>query len=66
MKTSVAKLESFLQKEYIDNPEMDSANMNIAISDLLADLLHVSDKYGVNIIHRLRAALGPYREELSN
>jgi hypothetical protein len=63
---SVNKLAIFIKSEYIEKPPMGAANIDIAIRDLLTDLLHVGDEYGVNIDHRLIDAKEVYEEETSN
>jgi hypothetical protein len=65
MKKPTHNLVLFLRKEYINNPEMGSFDMDIAIRDCLTDMLHVGDEYGVNIPSRLQDAQEVYEEELT-
>ena len=62
---SVAKLEQYLQDEYINNPEMGSPNISSAIRDLLTDLMHVGDIHGMCVGERMYDAEEAYEQELS-
>ena len=63
---SVIVLKDFLKTEYIENPSMDSPDMSTAIRDLLTDLLHIGDKYGVEIESRLEDAQEVYEQEINS
>ena len=66
MKSSAEILQQFLQKEYIDNPEMDSPDMSSAIRDLLTDLMHLGDMFDVQITSRVFDAHEVYEQEITN
>ena len=63
---SVDKLEKFLQAEYVDNEGMGSPDMETAIRDVLTDLIHLGDKYTLNVRKRVESAYEVYEEELLN
>ena len=63
MKDSAERLEMYMQEEYINNPSMGSADMGIAIRDLLTDLIHVGQKYDVNISSIILDAEEVFEEE---
>lgn len=63
---SASKLRGFISKEYLNNPAMASPNWSAAIRDVLTDLLHVGDMFGVNISERLEDAQEVYEQEALN
>lgn len=65
VKESVRKLQDFIHKEYINNPEMDSTNWGIAIMDVLTDMIHLGEMFDVNIDIRLKDAQDVYEQELT-
>ena len=58
MKKSEEQLLGFLDEYYIENPAMGSGNVDIAIRDLLTDLMHVALDNGVDIRVRFEDAAG--------
>jgi hypothetical protein len=64
MKKSEEQLLGFIDEYYIDNPAMGSGNIDIAIRDLLTDLMHVALDNGVDIRVRFEDAATVYQEEL--
>ena len=64
MKKSEEQLLGFLDEYYIENPAMGSGNVDIAIRDLLTDLMHVALDNGVDIRVRFEDAAEVYQQEL--
>jgi hypothetical protein len=64
MKTSEEQLLGFIEESYIENPAMGSGNVDIAIRDLLTDLMHVAIDNGVDIRVRFEDAAEVYQQEL--
>jgi len=63
---SACKLRGFISKNYLNNPAMASPNWSAAIRDVLTDLMHLGDCFGVNIAERLYDAEEVYEQEANN
>ena len=66
MSESVRKLQDFINKEYLNNPEMGSPNWSAAIRDVMTDLLHLGDLFDVDVVQRLQSAHEVYEQEANN
>jgi len=64
MKASVETLKQFIKKEYIDNEEMSSPDMNTGVRDILTDIIYIAKEEGFEIGQRVQDALDVYYEEM--
>jgi hypothetical protein len=64
MENSAKLLKNFIEKNYIDNPEIGSPDLSTGIRDLLTDLLHIGNPEGISINYCLEDAKEVYMEEL--
>jgi len=61
---SAVTLSDFLQKEYIEKPEMGSPDHAIALRDMMVDVMHICFHRGINLNKTINSADETFREEL--
>jgi hypothetical protein len=57
-------LEKFIQKEYVDNPDMASPDIERGMRDLLTDMIHLCDKHEIDFEDLKSRAHEVYEEEI--